>query len=70
SDYVNEEMDIRNSKKEATSSVYVGSIDSDIALELQLPTFNSTQNLRPLYKGYPTIPYEYQLGIVTPLALF
>ncbi|CAG8657059.1 6962_t:CDS:1, partial [Dentiscutata heterogama] len=24
----------------------------------------------PLYKGYPTIPHKYQLGIVTPLALF
>ncbi|CAG8531396.1 3272_t:CDS:2 [Cetraspora pellucida] len=66
SDYVNEEMDVGNNResikgkeKEATSSVHVGSIDSNTALELQLPTFNPIQNLRPLHKGYPMIPHEY-----------
>ncbi|CAG8665720.1 10242_t:CDS:1, partial [Dentiscutata heterogama] len=36
---------IKGKEKKATSSVHVGSIDSDIVLELQLPTFNPIQNL-------------------------
>ncbi|CAG8786336.1 12240_t:CDS:1, partial [Cetraspora pellucida] len=37
---------------------------------LELPSFNPMQNRQPLHTGYATLPYEFQLGIVTPLALF